>query len=159
MSDTPAQPAVFYYSTAQQLEDAELWFGPHASREIAAEKCRTRWPDVGFWIAEGRAQANRLDVIDRGLFQPDGLVGQSFDLINEELIGEGGEGGSWEWSPDAIDTLVQRLNVQFAAWATEHGYQRGWTLDLTAEEWTPAQATVPEEARNRPMLSLAGSRP
>lgn len=159
MSDATAQPAVFYYSTAQQLEDAELWFGPHASREIAAEKCRARWPDVGFWTAEGRAQTNHLDVIDSGLFQPDGLVRQAFDLINEELIGEGGEGGSWEWSAEAIDNLVQRLNVQFAAWATEHGYQRGWTLDLTAEEWIPALATVAEETRDRPMLSLVGGRP
>jgi len=159
VSDTPTPPAVFYYSTAQQFEDAELWFGPHASREIAAEKCRARWPDTGFWIAEGRVQTNRLDVIDRGVFQPDGPVGQAFDLINEELIGEGGEGGSWEWSAEAIDMLVQRLNVQFAAWATEHGYHRGWTLDLTAEEWTPGRAAVPEAVRDCPMLSLVGGRP
>jgi hypothetical protein len=152
----PEKMGAFYYSTTAKLEDAEHWFGPHASRMTAALACRARFPDVGFWTAEGSAQTHRLDVIDQAMLQPDGCIGEAFDEINAELIGEGGEGGSWEWTNEALVSLVHDLNAQFAQWAQAHGYQRGWTLDVSAEEWTPALQAEPAATRERPTLSLIG---
>lgn len=148
--------ADYYYSTVRKLDDADSWFGPHASREAAGEAARNRFPDVGFWTAEAVPQTNRLDLFASEMFEYEGTLADTFDAANCETIGEDGEGGSSQWNETAIADLVTRLNYQFAAWANQHGYQRGWTLDVKDERWTG----VPERAgaSGRPVLSLAYDR-
>lgn len=148
--------SAFYYSTVRNFEDAETWFGPHASREAAGKAARKRFPDVGFWTAEAVPQTNRLDLFAPAMFQYDGTLADTFEAANCETIGEDGQGGSSEWDEVAIAELVTRLNYQFAAWANQHGYQRGWTLDVKDEQWTGAPE--PAGANGRPVLSLAYDR-
>ncbi|WP_342658677.1 hypothetical protein NPJ82_06005 [Sphingomonas sp. NY01] len=144
----------FYYSTTPCFEDAEIWYGPHVTREAAAIAAGQRFPGVGFWTAEAVPQTNALDIFEPSMFEPDGCIADVFEDVNAELLGEDGEGGPNHWDTDAVAALVKRLNYQFTAWAREHGYQRGWMLDVSAEEWTPACNPAPT-GRLRPVLSLA----
>lgn len=142
----------FYYSTSPTFEDAELWFGPHPTREAAAAAAAARFPDVGFWTAQAQPQANELNIFTPAMAVEGGPIADAFSARNEQTLGEDGEGGPTWWTEDAIGTLIKRLNYQFAAWATEYGYQRGWMLDIHDEQWTPPPSrTAPPR---RPVLTL-----
>lgn len=142
----------FYYSTTPAFEDAEFWFGPHPTREAAATAAAARFPDVGFRTAQAEPQANELNIFTPAMATEGGPIADAFTDRNEETFGEDGEGGPRWWTEDAIAVLIKRLNYQFAAWATEHGYQRGWMLDINEEQWTPPPPrTAPVR---RPVLTL-----
>lgn len=142
----------FYYSTTPTFEDAEFWFGPHPTRVEAATAASTRFPDAGFWTAHAEPQANELDIFTPAMAVEGGPIADAFAARNEETFGENGEGGPRWWTEDAIAVLINRLNYQFAAWATEHGYQRGWMLDVRDQQWTdPPPRTAPVR---RPVLTL-----
>lgn len=142
----------FYYSTTPTFEDAEFWFGPHPTREEAATAAAARFPHVGFWTAQAEPQANELDIFTPAMAVEGGPIADAFAARNEETFGEDGEGGPRWWTEDAIAVLIKRLNYQFAAWATEHGYQRGWMLDVRDQQWTdPPPRTAPVR---RPVLTL-----
>lgn len=119
---------------------SEFWFGPSETRDEAIEKGRTRH-GTRFWVAEGKPFENDLDV-----FEPNvAPVFDRFDALNDHNFGEEGEGGPLHWNGEACADLSRRLNRVFAEWATEHGYQRGWQLDLG------------DAQEIRPVLSLAGA--
>lgn len=146
----------FYYSTTAAFKDAELWFGPHPTRESAATAAAARCPGAGFWTAEAEPQANELDIFTPAMAGEGGAIAAAFEARNKQTFGEDGEGGPTWWSEDAIATLIKRLNYQFAAWATEHGYQRGWMLDIHDQQWTPPPPRM--ASAGRPVLSLAFNR-
>ena len=119
--------------------DAELWFDGGDTREEAIAKGRTRYGTATFWIGLASARGNRLDIFDEAVTP----VTLAFDDANEENFGEDGEGGPNHWGPEDCADLSRRLNVVFAAWAQEHGYERGWVLDFAERE------------EIRPVLTLA----
>lgn len=142
----------YYYSKTPAFEDAEFWFGPHSTREEAATAAAARFPDIGFWTAQAEPQANELDIFTPAMAGEGGAIADAFEARNKQTFGEDGEGGPLWWTEDAIGKLITRLNYQFAAWATEHGYQRGWMLDIHDEQWTsPTPRTAPPR---RPVLTL-----
>lgn len=123
--------------------DAEFWFGPSETRDAAIAKGRAHHGPVRFWVAEGKPFGNDLDV-----FEPDAApVVDSFDRINEQNFGEDGEGGPLHWDEAACADLSRRLNAVFAEWATQHGYQNGWQLDLGDGEEVRPLLTLAEVTR------------
>lgn len=117
---------------------SEFWFGPSDTRDAAIAKGKERH-GPRFWISEGKPFENDLKV-----FEPNvAPVIDRFDTVNEQNFGEDGEGGPLHWDEEACADLSRRLNAVFARWAIEHGYQRGWQLDLGDSE------------EIRPVLTLA----
>lgn len=121
--------------------DAEFWFDGGDTREEAIAKGRARYGAETFWIGLGAPVANNLDIFDQAVTP----VTLAFDDANEANYGEDGEGGPTHWGPEDCADLSRRLNVVFAAWAQEHGYERGWVLDFS------------EQHEIRPRLTLAHS--
>lgn len=124
----------YYFSMVHELQDAEMWFGPHSSREAAADAARAK-TDEGFWTATGRPFQHDLDIFDMDMVQPEGAISRAFDAVNGQNLGEDGESGPMWWEEDAAQQLIDRLNATFTAWAKEHGYERGWALDMNAEQY------------------------
>lgn len=117
---------------------SEFWFGPADTRAEAIAKGKLRHGSR-FAVAQGKPFENDLNV-----FEPNvAPVFDRFDSLNDQNFGENGEGGPLHWDDEACADLSRRLNRVFAEWATEHGYERGWQLDLAD----------PEEIR--PVLTLA----
>lgn len=119
--------------------EAEFWFGPAETREAAIANGRIRHGSGRLWIAQGKPFENDLDVFEADV----AVIVDRFDSINEQNFGEDGEGGPLHWDEEACADLSRRLNATFAAWATSHGYHRGWQLDLA------------DAAEVRPTLTLA----
>lgn len=111
-------------------KDAEYWLGGSDTRAEAIEKGRFWAKGEAFWIGLGAPTENKLDIFDR-IATP---VTLAFDDANEAGYGEDGEGGPHHWDEEHVADLSRRLNAVFGAWAREHGYERGWILDLTEQE-------------------------
>lgn len=117
--------------------DSEFWIGPCRSREAAIERGKVEY-DVydDFYVQEAEQTRNRLEIItDDDLEDADFSNAGFFSSLNEENFGEDGEGGPSHWAEDHRKDLAKRLNETFAAWAKEHGYDKGFMLDFkgTAE--------------------------
>ena len=134
--DNPAQRGRWYY--AREM-DAEYWLGACLTREEAIDRGRAWAKGETFWISLGTPFTNKLDIFDEAATP----VTLAFDDANESNYGEDGEGGPHHWDEADVADLSRRLNTVFSDWAHEHGYQRGWVLDLT------------EQAEIRPILTLA----
>ena len=119
---------------------SEFWYGPSDTRDEAIAKGRARHGSK-FCVAEGKPFDNNLTVFEANIAP----VFDRFDSLNDQNFGEEGEGGPLHWDAEACADLSRRLNATFAAWATEHGYDRGWQLDLGD----------PEEIR--PVLTVASA--
>ncbi|WP_343526717.1 ATP-binding protein [Sphingomonas sp.] len=128
---TVKQPT-FYYSLAANLEDAETWYGPHASRSdaIMAAQAKT---DEAFWTAIGKPMEHDLSIFTPAMAAEDGAIATAFDDRNGQNLGEDGESGPTWWTEDHVRDLIDRLNATFSAWAKDHGYHRAWMLDVTDE--------------------------
>lgn len=124
----------YYYSVGRELPDAELWFGPHGSREAAVTAALAK-TDEGFWTATGRPVQHDLAIFDMDMVQENGAIAAAFDDANGQNLGEDGESGPLWWEEDAAQQLIDRLNATFTAWAKEHGYERGWALDMNDEQY------------------------
>jgi hypothetical protein len=123
--------------------DAEFWFGPADTRDAAIANGRVRHGPGRLWVAEGKPFEADLRV-----FEPDvAPVVDRFDSINGEIFGEDGEGSPLYWDEEACSDLSRRLNATFAEWATKHGYQRGWQLDLGDAEEVRPTLTLARSAR------------
>ncbi|EGI55062.1 hypothetical protein SUS17_2082 [Sphingomonas sp. S17] len=122
----------FYFSLVRELQDADFWFGPHGSREAAVTAARAK-TDEEFWTATGRPVRHDLDIFDMDMVQENGAIADAFDAANAQNLGEDGESGPMWWEEDAAQKLIDRLNATFTAWAKEHGYERGWALDMNDE--------------------------
>lgn len=131
--------ARWYYASNS---DAEYWFGGCDTRADAIEKGRAWAEGESFWIGFGTTPLNRLHIFDEAVTP----VILAFDEANEENYGEDGEGGPTHWDEDACADLSRRLNAVFGTWAREHGYERGWILDVT------------DLAEVRPLLTLTRAR-
>lgn len=153
----------YYFSMVRELQDAEMWFGPHPSREAAATAALAK-TDEGFWTATARPVEHDLDIFDMDMVQDKGAIADAFDAANGQNLGDDGESGPMWWDEEAAQQLIDRLNATFTAWAREHGYERGWALDTNDEQWhgpnVPARV-VPEPPeteqvsdRSRSILSL-----
>ena len=129
------QEGLWYYASDPE---AEYWLGGCETRDHAIDKGRAWAKGESFWIGLGTTPLNRLHIFDEAVTP----VVLAFDDANEENYGEDGEGGPAHWDENACADLSRRLNAVFGAWAGEHGYERGWILDVT------------ELAEIRPILKL-----
>lgn len=124
----------YYFSMVHELQDAEMWFGPHPSREAAVNAAVAK-TDEGFWTATGRPVQHDLSIFNMDMVQEGGAIAGAFDNANGQNFGEDGESGPMWWEEEAAQQLIDRLNATFTAWAGEHGYERGWALDMNDEHY------------------------
>lgn len=111
-------------------EDNEHWYGPHASREEALSHARLEGRESA-WVQEGTPMKHCLDLFDMDdTYDEYGCIAQKFDCANEELYGEDGQNGPDTWTDEHRKELVAVLNKTFAEWATKHGYDKAYMLDM-----------------------------